>query len=229
MYEDVVRNIIGGNAIDRAMVESPDTLGKECIGCYRIFPYQMFKPDSSYRDGRRDLCELCANSPRLSTEEHTHRLREMTFNSEAVKRQRWDHQDELRDDAARRGREMWHTDFLSAVQKLVPDLYITEGRIIGDLAIFRTYGQPQPHLEGRDFEYLMFCPTGLIPEFSIYEFDTVRDIPIREKQRGWRTVLLRLIKAGLLTETVAHKHFGEAVGPGSERYNRLLWEFRNRV
>ncbi len=215
------------NTVSREVVESNELLGKECIGCLRVLSYAFFDRDSSYRDGRKDLCCTCSGAPRLSTAEHYARVREANNSSEAVKRQRWAHQDDYRDDRARVGRVLPSGEFLAKIQKLVPSLYITDGRIVGDLAIFRIYPRPREDLGGRDFEYLFYCPTGLLPEYSLYEFDTARDIPIREKLRGWRTVLLRLIKAGLMTEEQCDQEFGRAVGPASNVWYRQLFVHRN--
>jgi hypothetical protein len=217
------------NIVSREVVESNELLGKECIGCLRILPYAFFDRDSSYRDGRKDLCVSCYSAPRLNTAEHTARLREINNNSEAVQRQRWAHQDDYRDDAARVGHVRPSGEFLGAVLRLVPSLYLTDGRIVGDVAIFRTYPCPQPHLDGRDFEYLFYCPTGLLTEYSLYEFEPTRDIPVREKLRGWRTVLLRLIKSGLLTEEECDREFGRATGPASSVWYRQLYQHRNKA
>jgi len=214
------------NVVSQEVVESNELLGKECIGCLRILPYAFFNRDSSYRDGRKDLCTTCASAPRLSTEEHTARLRERNYNSEAVRRQRWANQDDYRDDRARVGRAMQSGNFLGRVRKLVPCLHYTDGRIENCVAIFRTYPCPQPQLDGRDFEYLFYCPSGALPEYSIYEFDA-RDIPVRERIRGGRTVLLRLIRTGLLTEAQSDREFGRADGPASTVWYRRLWEYRN--
>lgn len=224
---DPTREIIGENAIERALVESPDLLGKECIGCLRVLSFNRFQRDASCRDGHRDLCDSCASVPRLSISEHTARLREMTNNSEAVKRQRMDRQEEFKNEAARIGRMMHHSDLIRVLRQLAPSLYITDGNIEGDLAVFQTYGAPQPELEGRTFRYLFYIPTGYLPEYSLYEFND-RDIPIRESQRGWRTVLLRLIKTGLLSEDTVNFVFGPATGPASTIYNSTLYDFRNR-
>lgn len=215
------------NVVDRKVVESPDLLGKECIGCYRILDYRFFDHDHSSRDGRKDLCVSCANAPKLSTNEHTARIREMNYNSDAVRAQRWENQEEYKNSAARIGKAIHHSDFIRVIKHLVPDLYITDGRVEGDLAVFRVYGRPQPQLNGRTFEYLFYCPTGVLPEFSIYEFDEVRDIPVRELKRGWRTVLLRLIKSGLVSEETVNKVFGRAEGPAATIYNQKLQAFRN--
>lgn len=213
------------NEIDRAVMESPELLGKECSGCYRVLAYKFYDRDSSNRDGYKDFCALCQSAERLSTEEHVSRQREMNYNSS--QNQRWEHQEELYDDAARIGRPLFSSDLLFTLGHLIPSLYVTDGRIAGDLAMFRTYGCPQEHLGGNTFEYLFYCPTGLLPEFSTYEISD-RDVPIREKQRGWRTVLLRLIKAKMLTEEVADKVFGKADGKAASRYLRELQKFRQR-
>jgi hypothetical protein len=104
-------------------------------------------------------------------------------------------------------------------------IYITEGNILGDLSIFKLLGRA-PKGE-RDFEYLCYMPTGMLSEYSIIEFDK-RDIPIKEERRGYRTVLLRLIKASVITEEQCRQEFGEAVGPASIPFNRDLYRWRNR-
>jgi hypothetical protein len=135
----------------------------------------------------------------------------------------------MKDDAARMGRPMRHTDFLSILQKLVPGLYVTQGRIKDCLALFRVYPGPQSQLGGMSFKYLGYADTGILPEFSQWEFDQKIDVPLREKKRGWRSVLLSLIKNGMLTEDVVNQVFGVAQGPASLRYRRLLWEWRNQT
>jgi hypothetical protein len=163
----------------------------------------------------------------MSTAEHTARLRELNYYSEAVKAQRWQNQEEYENTVARIGKAMHHADLLSKVRRLVPCLYLTDGRIEGDIAIYQTYPCPQPELNGRSFRYLFYCPTGLLPEFSQYEFDH-RDVPIKETKRGWRTILLRLIKSNLLTEEKCDEAFGRAVGPASSVWYRELYKHRNR-
>jgi hypothetical protein len=46
------------------------------------------------------------------------------------------------------------------------------------------------------------------PEWSVMRFNDY-DVPTSEKYRGWRTAMLALIKAGVLTEGEVHKAFGE--------------------
>jgi hypothetical protein len=212
--------------VNREVVESKAMLGKECMTCFRILAYKFFRKDSSYRDGWRDQCLVCESAPVMSTDEHVWSQREKNY--VAATAQRWAHQDDYRNDAARVGNLMSHSDLICRLRRLIPDLYFTEGRIIGDLAVYRTYGGPQTRLNGNSFEYLFYMPTGLMPEFSLYEFSE-RDVPVKEKQRGWRTILLRLIRTGLLTEEKCREEFGEAVGAGSTVWHRKLWEFRNKT
>lgn len=151
------------SVLDREVVESSNLLGKECCCCGKILAYSFFQRDSSYRDGRRDQCTECARAPRLSTLEHTARLRELNYSSHAVKKQRWSNQEDYENTVARLGAPMHHTDLLLKIRKWVPNIYVTEGRIIGDLAVFQTYPCPQPDLEGRDFRYLFLHPHGAPP------------------------------------------------------------------
>lgn len=213
--------------LDLAKKASADVFGKACAGCKCDLDWIHFRKESRSRDGHAALCHECESVPRLSTTEHTERLRERNFNAEAVRRQRWEYQDELKNGDARTGRPMLYSDFIGVVKKLVPQLYFTEGRIVGDLAVFLTYPGPQTRLEGRDFEYLWFIPKIVMPEYSKYEFNEATDVPIREIERGWRTPLLRLIKRGLLTQEVCDKVFGYAHGLASDRWYRTLQDYRS--
>jgi hypothetical protein len=216
------------NSINRRLAESDEVLGKECSTCLRALEFNMFRLDSSKRDGRALQCTICESQPRLSTQEHVSRLTEMNNNSEGTKRQRRQDQDEYKNDVARIGHPMTHTEFLGKVTKLTDALYFEQGRVEGDLALYRVYGRPQEHLEGKQFRYIGYCPTGYMPEFSLWEFDEVRDILIREKLRGWRTVLLNLIKHQILTEAQVNEHFGVPTTQAGFIYRRELWRMRNR-
>jgi hypothetical protein len=200
---------------------------KECCSCFNVKPFGQFRTDSSFREGVRDQCYECESTPRLSTIEHTHRLRENTYSSEAVRAQRWG-KDQLDciDEEARQGRYRYSSEIYGFLKDEIPSLYFTDGNFIGDVSIYRTYGCPQPQLEGRTFQYLFYMPLGWMREYSIYEFDH-RDVPVREKERGWRTVLLRFIKTRLLSESRVNNTFGEPYGPGSIHYQRQLWRWRN--
>lgn len=214
------------NQIDKKVVESPELLGKECLTCYRVLAYKFYRNDSSYRDGRRDQCIECENQPKLSTAEHTARLEEANFNSAAVKKQRWDNQLDYMDDDARQGRWMHHSEFVTKLHKLADNLLIIDGRIVGDLAVYKVYDRPQPQLDGKNFEYLFFLPTGWMPEASLIEFNE-RAIPVRERKRGWRTPLLRLIKAKIVTEEAVEREFGRPTPGADIVWNREMFRHRN--
>jgi hypothetical protein len=64
------------------------------------------------------------------------------------------------------------------------------------------------------------------PEYSIMRFDEY-NVPTKEKYRGWRTALLSLILAGVLTEAEADACFGKASGVASEFYREQLFAFRS--
>lgn len=214
--------------IDRKVVESPDLLGRECAGCGRILAFGFYRKDTSYKDGHVPLCISCEAVPKLSLTEHTARVREMNRNSGAVKAQRWEDQNalELKNDSARQGAPMHHSELFARLQKYVPGLYVTDGRIIGNLAIYQIAGGPVKEWDNKDFRYLFYSEEGVMPEFSQYEMNPDTDVPVREKKRGWRTVLLRCIKMGLLTEEQSNKEFGAATGPASTLWYKTLWQTR---
>ena len=77
-------------------------------------------------------------------------------------------------------------------------------------------------------EMACWVQNGYMPEYTVMGFD-YHGVPLAEKYRGWRTVLLQLILKGILTIELAHKVFGEANLPCAERYNSILHGWRNRT
>lgn len=214
-------------AIDNEIAYSPEILGAECQSCRKLLGFRYFRKDSSLRLGYKPQCMICESQPKLAMEEHLSRQREQNFNSEGTKRQRHPDQDNLKLTDARLGRPMHCSELLLRLQRLVPTLFVREGGIVGHLALYEVADTPQSKWDGKNFSYLGYVEYEMLPEFSRYEFNTERDVLIRESERGWRTVLLRLIKAGLLTEDQCRKEFGAAVGSGSLAWHKTLWNYRN--
>lgn len=81
----------------------------------------------------------------------------------------------------------------------------------------------------RGLEYVFACGIngGSMHEYSTMYFDAY-GLPTSEMYRGWRTVLLRLIISGYISEEQANKVFGEATGPEARRYKEQLFFYRNR-
>jgi hypothetical protein len=66
------------------------------------------------------------------------------------------------------------------------------------------------------------------PEWSLMYFDEY-NVPVRERYRGWRTALLRLILSDVVTEEEAERAFGRVVeNPASELYRETLQSYRER-
>ena len=80
---------------------------------------------------------------------------------------------------------------------------------------------------GKEPEFAVWVQEGFTSEFTIMKFDE-HDVPLDERYRGYRTVLLQLIMKSLISEEDVLKAFGSAIGPASVRYNSTLYEWRNR-
>ena len=212
------------NTLDRNIIESSELLGRECATCQKILPLNYFKADHTYRDGRYERCTECESTPWLSIDENTSRLREMNYNSEALKRQRPPWIESMKCDIGRVGRVMDSLAFLNKLKTLVPDLYWLSGNFAGDFSVYLRDSREESGLR-----YLWYVPQGVIPEYSLHEFDD-RDVPIKEKMRGWRTPLLRCILADMITEAQANDTFGPpADGLASQVYRARLWAKRNNT
>lgn len=74
--------------------------------------------------------------------------------------------------------------------------------------------------------YVTWIQIPAMIEYSVMRFDE-HGLATSEKYRGWRTVLLKLIQEGLLTERQANFIFGEPRGPAAARWGQILQGFRN--
>ena len=214
--------------IDPDILAADEVRGLECNSCFRLLPFNHFRRDTSRKTGYYPQCTHCESEPRLSMEEHTDRLAKKSFNSEAVKKQRHEDQEEFRKTDARWGRVLHTSDLLLKLHRIVPSLFVKEGGIVGDLAMYVTAAGPRKDWEGKNYKYLGYVPYRELPEYSLYQFDNKVDVMIREDLRGWRTVLLRFIKAGLLTEEQCDKEFGKPSSRGSTVWYKQLFNHRNQ-
>lgn len=219
---------LGGTPVSTGVLDQSNysVYQKECAGCFRVKEFGHFQRDASYRDGVRDLCNDCINSPKLSTEEHTHDQREKNYR--AAGKERWEKQWEwMESDECRSGRMLHSSEIYGFLKRANPRLFFMDGNIADDISIFLTYGTPQPDLNGNTFRYTGYMPQGWLPEFSLIEYGP-QDQPVRERKRGWRTVMLRMIKAGIVTEDQVNEVFGRAYGVGAAPYNRQLQAHRSQ-
>ena len=191
----------------------------------RILPRHKFNRDSTTKDGLRVRCIDCENTPALSIAENTARLKEQNDSSEALKKLRPTYMDSLRADLARIGKPMEAQRFLEKLKTLLPGLRWIPGQVQGDISVYIL--DPDEKI---GYKYLWYVNEGNLPEFSLWEFDPVRNFPVIEKMRGWRTPLLRCILAGLVTELDAERVFGRpAENLASEVWYRRLWAYRNHM
>ena len=212
------------DVIDYEAGADPELRGKECQGCRRLLTYSFYDKNSSYKDGYEPLCPLCRKSPKLSIAEHTARMREMNYNSEGTRRQRHPDQDFFYD--KRPGKYLDCSVFLQKLLHVYPQLYVTEGGVKGDLALYATSGVSKPEWSGASFKYLGYVTLGIMPEYSEYEFNE-RDVLQRCTQMGWRSVLLRFIQGGVLTEEQCNAEFGPPSGGVNSLWYKKLHDFRN--
>jgi hypothetical protein len=80
----------------------------------------------------------------------------------------------------------------------------------------------------QDWHYVCAVQVGYMWEYSVLHVDPRTNLPLNEKWRGWRTVLLRLIQSGHITEQQALELFGEPTGPHAWRFKEQMYYWRNR-
>lgn len=173
---------------------------------------------------------------KLDAKENVAKLRELALKD--ASKYRIENQDELTDAKRSEGRRLSHTEILGRLQRLVPDLTAKEGSP-GNLALYcpRTVDQVDAAIRegsggsGNDLFFLMNryvggLPKEELPEWGYLDIDTSL-LATREHLRGWRTILIGLIRAGVLSYDAACAEFGDpATDPRAVQWMRKTLEWR---
>jgi hypothetical protein len=182
----------------------------------------LIQPDSSeLGDGR------------LSPEESVIKEREDLLRKEARKKI-WG-QAELEDPGRSAGPRLYYTEIIRRLLKLNPELMIQDGSK-DQVAIYRPKRQDEydweqfdwsaPTSWRWDFEYVTGMEKGWIPQWAHVELDT-SNLAKREI-RGYRSVLIALIKARAISYRGAIQEFGDpSDDQRSGRWFEQLQKFMN--
>lgn len=150
----------------------------------------------------------------ISLHEANHKAREENLKMASARRIA--DQDVLEDQEMAQGIVLDHNELIRRIQLLNPKILIQAGGVQGAVAV------RYPKYE--DGEHTLAYITGFylepLPEFSSVTLDDM-GLPHREI-RGWRSVLLALIKAGALEQEKVDTLFGPAMGQRTGLWYRNL-------
>ena len=152
-------------------------------------------------------------------------IRQREMSTDYVKEYKFFRQfeDGLTDEKMRQGELMFCLDFVEKLNTILP-AYLS-GKIIKGLSGLYVF---MPDVKGGHWHYVCGVQASMMNEYSVIWLDA-HGLPLNEKKRGWRTVLLRLIQGSFITEEQAEEVFGEPTsGPVSRRYREQIFWFRNR-
>lgn len=137
-----------------------------------------------------------------------------------LERYRLDNHEDMKNMVARAGRRMHHSELMRKVLTLEPAIVVEQqinfpddlGFYIADV--------------GGVKRYLSSFHKGWSREFSYVLVDH-QDLPC-EEIRGWRTILFRLLGAGVLSWEQVRKTFGDPTGSSDakDRWFRMTFPFR---
>jgi hypothetical protein len=122
-------------------------------------------------------------------------------------------------------------EFIRRLRKLNASLLFGVGGVQGCVSLWTRIldDEPTSATFGKFVEMPISCGfrvDGPIPEFSWLETDKW-NIATREGERGWRTVLIRLITAGFLSYKAVKNEFGEPLGLRGKLWHQQLREYKN--
>jgi len=178
-------------------------------------------PDEADRRSLAEVAALEASdrfvTPSRQTTELAQALNEE--NRWSVRQFRWALQEELLESPERIGHILSERELFQKLSELVP-IKPNDWSARGLRGVSA--------LKNGQWQYVCAVQCGYMPEFSVMRFDD-HGLPVNEKYRGWRTVLLRFVMQGFCTEQEAHRVFGApADTPASRRYRHQLYLYRNR-
>ena len=149
--------------------------------------------------------------------------------------------DEYVDARRRWGFARHHSDILTRLHRLIPNLYVDDGFIRNTLSLY-IWDRSQPFIISDKVNIKVGGTVNLgwiqkewSPE---YEIDLVNDVGVAVRQiRGYRTAIMRMIvrrdsktffPRSLFTEQQAHAEFGTPTnGQTASNYRETLYRFRN--
>ena len=176
---------------------------------------------------------------RLNVEEGVAKLRELALKD--ASKYKIANQKELTDPKRSDGTRLDYTEIVERLQRIVPDLSIKEGSP-GQLALYcpRNTDQLDAAIReasggsGNDLfflfnRYVGGLPKQELPEWGFLGIDTSL-LPTRELLRGWRTILIGLIRAGVLSYNDAITEFGDpALDPRNVEWMKKTSEWRENA
>lgn len=178
-----------------------------------------------------DIHEL--GDKRLNPEEGVIKERESLLKKASV--YKCEDQDELQNEKRSEGARLSFSELVLRLQKIAPELQYRDGSP-GNVALYfpRTAEQLDAALRegGQNDIFFIFnkyvggFPKEELPEWGYLDIDTSL-IATREHLRGWRTVLIGLIRAGVISYQQAIEEFGDpATDPRNVVWMKKLEEWR---
>lgn len=162
----------------------------------------------------------------LSPDEAVIREREELL-KKASKHRIW-HQDELEDSGRTGGARLYYTEVIRRIRKINSEIMFRDG-IDGQVAIYRQKRRDEYDWEqfdpkvGNDWrwdhDYSSGLPKDWLPEYSGITLDS-SNLPTREF-RGWRSVLIALVKGGAISYNETVIEFGD---PSNDRRSKMWFE-----
>lgn len=149
---------------------------------------------------------------RLNPEENLAKLKE--GNAKLNEQYKIPGQAELEDVDKALGKPMSYTEVIRRIKLANNSLIVEDGGVQGAVAVRIPVNGPN----GLEKKYITGFYKEVLPEFS-YVLTDERGLPKREV-RGWRSVLLMLIKAGAITLKQADALFGETLGQRAGRFQQ---------
>jgi hypothetical protein len=154
----------------------------------------------------------------LNPEEGVAKFREE--NNAMLESRKLTKQAELEDEERSAGPRLAYQEITRRIHQCNPQLIVKDGTP-GNVALYAMVVNEEGQ---REMQYVGGMPKEPLPEYSHVIVDE-RGLPKREF-RGWRSVLIGLVKNRVLTYQDTVRQFGEALGQRSWRWHQALQGYK---
>lgn len=142
------------------------------------------------------------------------------FNNEVAREYQWATPDEYQNVEERIGKILHSSEFITLLRKAGLQCHYVQHFHVDKVILVV--------VKNGNLENVCWVQKGFMPELSILNFDD-HGVPLAERRRGWRTVILQMTLKGVITEDLANKTFGKPkLTAAFGRYSATLQGFRNR-
>lgn len=140
-------------------------------------------------------------------------------------------QEEMKNEAFKSGHRMHSSELIARIHRIAPHVQVRKGAFDGFYTLWVPNSDPEfqdDDRKGHQYIQAAFY-VGWLPEFTFVKVDQNNQIKSVQEggvQKGWRTILIRLLEFGVVSWKQVIEEFGDATGTQASKWRQATLKFR---